>query len=262
MASAASCVGWTPAQAFKAARVVLVGVMLPGRSEQAGELISPAKVRVIRFLKGHGPSTVGVQTAIQRSGNGYLENADGIDPHAGQRWKIYSDSEQQPYSTSVCDGSRRIANRRHSSWPFAPEGSVTHQSSADRIPQRAVVLKISWIGAKRRPIIITHRLRVQRVAHVLAELPKELPGECSQGLTFGPPTIRFTFRSGDGQILATAAQAALQNFGIAWCLPTKLSVGARAPIRLEGGSYLLAQAGTILGRNLTLPRQDQRLPSY
>ena len=111
-ASAASCVGLTPAQQFKAARVVLVGVMLPGRSWRTGELLSPAKVRVIRFLKGHGPSKVQVQTAIQLSGNGYLENADGIDPRAGQRWKIYSDSNQQPYSTSVCAGSRRIAIAR------------------------------------------------------------------------------------------------------------------------------------------------------
>jgi hypothetical protein len=88
--------------------------MLRGPSSQTGELLSPAKVRVARFLKGHGPSTVHVETAIQRSGSGYVENADGIDPRAGQRWKIYSESKRQPYATSVCDGSRRIAERRHS----------------------------------------------------------------------------------------------------------------------------------------------------
>jgi hypothetical protein len=108
--SAASCVGRTPGQQFKAARIVFVGVTLSGPSASAtGELLSPAKVRVVRYLKGHGPGTVRVETAIQRSGDGYVENSDGINPRAGQRWRIYSNSTRQPYSTSICDGSRRVA---------------------------------------------------------------------------------------------------------------------------------------------------------
>src|SRR4051794_25995679 len=91
-ASAASCVAQTRAQEFRAARVVFVGVMLPGPSTQMdgrGELFSPAKVRVTRYLKGHGPSTVRVETGITQTDDGrWVGNSEGINPRAGQHWKI------------------------------------------------------------------------------------------------------------------------------------------------------------------------------
>ncbi|MFL5824549.1 MAG: hypothetical protein ACJ764_14030 [Solirubrobacteraceae bacterium] len=112
-ASAASCAAQTRAQEFRAARVVFVGVMLSGPStpkDGRGELLSPARVRVTRYLKSHGPSTVRVQTGISRTDDGsYVGNSEGIYPRAGQHWKIYSRSTHRPYATSVCDGSRQVA---------------------------------------------------------------------------------------------------------------------------------------------------------
>lgn len=76
-------------------------------------LSSPARVRVTRYLKGHGPRTVQVQTAVTPSANGVTVNADGIQPQAGQHWRIYSDRSRQPFPTSVCAGSRPLkASRR------------------------------------------------------------------------------------------------------------------------------------------------------
>jgi predicted ATPase len=31
----------------------------------------------------------------------------GIEPRAGQHWRIYTNSKRMPYDTSICDGSRR-----------------------------------------------------------------------------------------------------------------------------------------------------------
>jgi hypothetical protein len=69
-------------------------------------LVSPARVRVTRYLKGSGPAVISVVTGVTRAGR--VVNADGIDPLAGQRWEIYTRSRQMPYQTSICDGTRAM----------------------------------------------------------------------------------------------------------------------------------------------------------
>jgi hypothetical protein len=74
---AASCVGLTAAQQFAAARIVFDGVMLSGPTVGSGRrrvLSSPARVRVVRYLKGSGPGLVRVQTALRRVPNGVVSN--------------------------------------------------------------------------------------------------------------------------------------------------------------------------------------------
>jgi hypothetical protein len=112
--AAASCVGLSPAAQFAAARVVFVGQMLPGPSTPVNGrpvLTSPARVRVARYLKGTGPRTVGVDTAVKLTRRGILNVEDGIEPHAGERWKIYTGSRRQPFATSICAGSARVRSR-------------------------------------------------------------------------------------------------------------------------------------------------------
>jgi len=109
-ALAASCVARSASEQFRAARVVFDGRMLAGPSVQGGPrrvLLSPARVRVIRYLKGHGPRVVKVQTALTQTALGVTGNSEGIEPIAGQRWRIYADRTRQPVTTSVCSGSRR-----------------------------------------------------------------------------------------------------------------------------------------------------------
>lgn len=106
---AASCAGLTSAQQFAAARLVLVGVMLPGPTTRLGGrrvLGSPARMRVTRYLKGHGPKIVRVDTGVTIEPNGITGNEDGIEPRAGERWKIYTTSRRPPFATSICAGSR------------------------------------------------------------------------------------------------------------------------------------------------------------
>lgn len=106
--TAASCAAVSPAEEFAAARVVFVGVMLPGPATQDGVLGSPARMRVERYLKGHGPRVVRVVTALRIEPGGITGGSEGIFPKAGQRWKIYADSRRQPFATSVCSGSTRV----------------------------------------------------------------------------------------------------------------------------------------------------------
>lgn len=103
----ASCAALSPAQQFARARLVFVGVMLPGPVAQRG-LTSPAKMRVERYLKGHGPGTVSVRTATSIRGSAVTVAEDGIEPQAGERWEIYTVSRSQPFDTSVCGGSARV----------------------------------------------------------------------------------------------------------------------------------------------------------
>jgi hypothetical protein len=93
-----------------AARTVFVGVMLPGPTVGIGGrsvLASPARMRVVRYLKGHGPAVVTVSTGVASAGGGGVASEDGIKPRAGERWRIYSASGHAPYQTSICLGSAR-----------------------------------------------------------------------------------------------------------------------------------------------------------
>jgi hypothetical protein len=113
--TAASCVGLTPAQQLRAARTVFDGTMLSGRVVGSGKtavLNSPARVRVIRYVKGSGPRTVRVQTAVRATRNGVTGSSEGIEPRAGQRWRIFTDSRRQPFATTICSGSRRLGPMR------------------------------------------------------------------------------------------------------------------------------------------------------
>jgi hypothetical protein len=120
---AASCAGLTPAAQFADARLVFVGRMLPGPTVRVGGrrvLGSPARMRVTRYLKGHGPRTVKVDTAVTIEPGGISANEDGIEPQAGQRWKIYATSRRQPFATSICAGSARVKSPASD---VAPEGA-------------------------------------------------------------------------------------------------------------------------------------------
>jgi hypothetical protein len=83
-------------------------------------LRSPARVRVLGYLKGHGPIVVRVKTGSAAVGGGIVVSEDGIEPVAGQSWRIYSDASRQPFTTSICAGSRLL--RRSDERRFTGEG--------------------------------------------------------------------------------------------------------------------------------------------
>lgn len=138
-AGAPSCAGLSRAQQLARARLVFDGVMLPGVTVRTGVLASPARVRVERYLKGHGPAIVMVSTAVTLGSGATGVAEDGIAPRAGERWRIYTTSRRQPFGTSICAGSRRL-----------PAVSLTRGGRA------ALALRL-WrafpVHAKPRPIV-------------------------------------------------------------------------------------------------------------
>jgi hypothetical protein len=109
--SSASCAGLTRAQEMTHANVVIEGIMLSGPTVPTGSsrvLTSPARVHVLRYLKGDGPSVVKIQTGFSPQGSDVAVTEDGIQPRPGERWIIYSSSRSQPFTTSLCGGSHRL----------------------------------------------------------------------------------------------------------------------------------------------------------
>lgn len=75
----------------------------------SGILLSPARIHVTRYLKGHGPAVVTVKTGYTREGGGGIINGEGVTPKTGEHWMIYATSARRPYATSVCGGSHRVS---------------------------------------------------------------------------------------------------------------------------------------------------------
>ena len=108
-ASAGSC-GGNGSGYLASAKVAFIGDMLPGAHDDSGLLTSPAKVRVVRYLKGHGPAVVTVETGVTTNDDGTAVNAEGVQAKAGERWTIYARSASMPYQTDVCSGSAQDAS--------------------------------------------------------------------------------------------------------------------------------------------------------
>jgi hypothetical protein len=109
--ASASCAATTPAQNVARARLVVLAEALPGPTVNLGThkvLTSPVRMRVVRYVKGHGPTIVSVRTALTKTASGVAESEDAIQPIAGQLWKLYLTGRHPPYQTSICGGSRQI----------------------------------------------------------------------------------------------------------------------------------------------------------
>ncbi|HEY1520898.1 MAG TPA: hypothetical protein VGF91_31025 [Solirubrobacteraceae bacterium] len=110
--SVASCAGLSPKQQLAIARLVFVGRARPGPTahlDGRNVLISPARFRVERYIKGDGPTKLRVFTAVRASG---AVAEDGIEPQAGESWQIYITSKHGPYDTNICLGSRQVRSHQ------------------------------------------------------------------------------------------------------------------------------------------------------
>jgi hypothetical protein len=106
--SAASCVGLSAQRQLAIARLLFVGRARPGPTAHVdgrNVLISPARFRVLRYIKGHGPANLRVYTAVPANG---VVSEDGIEPQAGESWRVYTSSKHGPYNTNICLGSRQV----------------------------------------------------------------------------------------------------------------------------------------------------------
>ncbi len=103
-AATASCLPATAAEHRAHASVIFDGVALEGPTGTGIQ-----RFKVARYLKGHGPKTVRVNT-------GFIKHADGsgtltsvsLVVHRGEHWRIFSrDAPPKVMRTSQCDGSTK-----------------------------------------------------------------------------------------------------------------------------------------------------------
>ena len=109
----ASCAALSDAEQRALADVVFEGVALAGEIDN-GTLLSPARFRVDRYLKGSGSGVVQVTTAYESSGpfgllGTSLVSTVGITPRPGERWRILAQTKSEnALDTSICLGSERL----------------------------------------------------------------------------------------------------------------------------------------------------------
>lgn len=94
------------------APVIFEGEVLPGPTGSVGGspvVLSPARVNVIRYVKGTGPGTVTVATGATGGAGAVTVIEDGILPGVHQFWEIYATTAGQPFQTSICAGSHQVS---------------------------------------------------------------------------------------------------------------------------------------------------------
>jgi hypothetical protein len=104
ISASASCIASSPAELRARADVILDGKALEGPTATGIQ-----RFRVIRYLKGRGPSIVRVQTGnVRRSDGSGSTTSVSIVVKRGERWRIFArGSARKVLQTSQCDGSRR-----------------------------------------------------------------------------------------------------------------------------------------------------------
>jgi hypothetical protein len=105
-----ACVVQTEKQLRGQARVIFDGIAMRGPTYR-GEILTPARFRVLRYWKGHGERVVLVQTRTRKLRHGiYATVFERIDPHRGEHWRIYGRRAQNGVvQTEFCAGSGRLA---------------------------------------------------------------------------------------------------------------------------------------------------------
>lgn len=125
--AAASCASIVDADS---ADVVFEAEALDGQSTPDGSLISPADLRVLRYLRGTGPERVRIRTnVISWDGTHVGGTSTGIGPRVGETWRIYVRHQDLTGVVDAgCTASERIAEgpdaaAAHDAGPVASEPS-------------------------------------------------------------------------------------------------------------------------------------------
>ena len=115
----AMCLPATDAERLADANIVFEGLVIRGP-------FSPARLKVLRYIKGSGPTERAVDTENTKNPDGTITlSSTGISPHPGEVWLIYGlGTVKGTVTTSSCAGSRRLSDR---SPPSPPEPSSSGQ---------------------------------------------------------------------------------------------------------------------------------------
>lgn len=87
----------------------LAAVIVDARALEGPTATGVQRFRVVRFLKGGGPTVIRVATGVARNADGSgWTSGEGIFVRRGERWRIFArGSSHRVLRTSVCDGSWR-----------------------------------------------------------------------------------------------------------------------------------------------------------
>jgi hypothetical protein len=137
--------------------VVVTAKAQPGPLAQSGVgLLSPATFRVVAYDQGSGPQEIKVQTALTTGANGLVAMSEGVNPLAGQTWRLWgSIAPDGSLQTSVCAGSVLAGAQG------APTLSAGRRSTTMRVA--------SFAGVPRRGALPT--LAIRRGTKALLRLP-------------------------------------------------------------------------------------------
>lgn len=102
----AMCLPATDAERLADADIVFEGLVIRGP-------FSPARLKVLRYIKGSGPTERAVDTENTKNPDGTITlSSTGISPHRGETWLIYGlGTVKGIVTTSACAGSRRLSDR-------------------------------------------------------------------------------------------------------------------------------------------------------
>jgi hypothetical protein len=102
--ASAKCLPATAQQQRARATVIFDGVALDNPTGTGVQ-----RFRVTRYLKGHGPHIVRVNTGVIQHADGSVSfSSESLRVHRGEHWRIYGSGVATGIiSTSLCAGSRR-----------------------------------------------------------------------------------------------------------------------------------------------------------
>jgi len=159
--------------------IVVTATAEPGPLAQSGiGLLSPAGFHVIAYDQGQGPSEIKVQTALTKDAAGLVAAEDGVNPIAGQTWRLWGTlGADGVLQTSTCLGSTLMV-----SGP-APTAQVGARKTSLR--------KASFAGVARGGTLPT--VTVGRGAKALLQVPaREAIVPVSPALAKSLVTVRVT----------------------------------------------------------------------
>jgi hypothetical protein len=152
VSAAPACPALTASQAFARADVVFVGVAQRGPVATNGLLTTPVRFKVVRFLKGSGPSVIQVAGGPRTEGIGFIDLAGaGVRTRAGQKWVVYAKgSSAGIVETSSCYGTH-LSSRPNpfvsEATPSPPVPSPTPVATTPpAVPTAAVGPSSAWVA--------------------------------------------------------------------------------------------------------------------
>lgn len=134
-AASAACSQRPLDQIAREVPVVVTAKAQPGPLARGGiGLLSPATFKVVAYDHGSGPQEIKVQTALSDGPGGLVAAADGVNPSAGQTWRLWGTlGADGVLQTNVCLGSTLAGIRQTPSLAVGQRSAALRSASFDGV---------------------------------------------------------------------------------------------------------------------------------